>query len=435
MPSARPTPSANSQEARLFCEDELVVALPYERLVRDRLRQWRAVPVMTEQDVDPRLGLARVRIDPVAAAGYLRASRQDWAVKALNRIEQDRPEALELELVMACLRGYFAMRYDGWVPTLGKNRVLSRLTGSYVIDGGGTRRGPVPVPHYVIDGGGGPGEPRSETAAGVIALRGRAPGSGVRVGVVDTRLGQHPWLSGGYIAPAEELLPLQSEEPLPWQAQHATFVTGLILRQAPGAVVELRGALDDTARADSWSVARIIADLADSDTDVVNLSLGCSTEDGRPPLVLSAALGALGPRTVVVAAAGNHGRGRDAAPPCWPAALDNVIAVGALDGGQSAAFSPHAPWVDAMAPGIDVVSTSTVDGPDGALFARWSGTSFAAAAVSGAIAAATTQAGSAGRAWNDLRREAPKDSHRRPKIVLRTLSGWPPDHPASRADP
>jgi membrane-anchored mycosin MYCP len=312
--------------------------------------------------------------------------------------------------------------------------VMSRLTGSYVIDGGGSRRGPKPVPHYVIDGGGGAGGPQPQRPAGVVGVRGRAPGSGIRVGVVDTRLAQHPWLAGGYVAPADELLPVHSDSTLPWQAQHATFVTGLILRQAPGAVVELRSGLDDHATTDSWTVARVIADLADGATDVVNLSLGCSTEDGRPPLVLSAALAALGPRTVVVAAAGNHGT--VAAPvPCWPAALDNVIAVGALDDGGAAAFSPEAPWVDAMAPGVDVVSTSTVDGEDGALFARWSGTSFAAAAVTGAIAAGTIESGSAGQAWDRLRHDAPKDAHGRPKVALRHVSGWPPDNPPAKGEP
>jgi subtilisin family serine protease len=87
----------------------------------------------------------------------------------------------------------------------------------------------------------------------------------------------------------------------------------------------------------------------------------------------------------------------------WPAAFDKVISVGACDDkGDAADFSPDAPWVDLLAPGVDVSSTYLVgevtvkcSGHDGGHggpvdfdgFAVWSGTSFAAATVSGVIAA------------------------------------------------
>jgi hypothetical protein len=84
--------------------------------------------------------------------------------------------------------------------------------------------------------------------------------------------------------------------------------------------------------------------------------------------------------------------------PIWPGAFDEVIAVGATDGDELAAFSPRTPWVDLTAPGVGVESTyltgqvksasSTQRSPlkfNG--FAYWNGTSFAAAAVSGAVAA------------------------------------------------
>jgi membrane-anchored mycosin MYCP len=77
-----------------------------------------------------------------------------------------------------------------------------------------------------------------------------------------------------------------------------------------------------------------------------------------------------------------------------------VVAVGAHDGaGQLAAFSPDVPWLDLLAPGIDVVSTflpgevtSTEGGKTSTLdfgrgYARWRGSSFAAAAVTGEIVA------------------------------------------------
>ena len=182
-------------------------------------------------------------------------------------------------------------------------------------------------------------------------------------------------------------------------AGHATFVTGLILSQAPGAVVEIYRVLDDEGIADSWSVAQRIARAGQEGLDVLNLSFVCFTDDGQPPLALATAIDRVPANTVVVAAAGNQGSAPEIARrrPAWPAALDDVVAVGAarVRGGGRAAFSPDQPWVDALACGVDLVSTyligSVSESPGSAVrfegYAQWSGTSFAAALVSGAIAA------------------------------------------------
>jgi subtilisin family serine protease len=102
---------------------------------------------------------------------------------------------------------------------------------------------------------------------------------------------------------------------------------------------------------------------------------------------------ALTERAVVVACAGNQASDR----PFWPAALDGVVAVAALDGDERAWFSNHGPWVDACAPGTDVTSCFVrFDGPLGRPggpdpdeytgYATWSGTSFAAPVAAGLIA-------------------------------------------------
>jgi subtilisin family serine protease len=159
-----------------------------------------------------------------------------------------------------------------------------------------------------------------------------------------------------------------------------------------------------------------MAEFADTSVDILNLSFGCYTDDGQPPLVLAKAVSLLSPKILLVAAAGNHGNIEQlwaagdplAAPwtanltnktPVWPAAFAQVTAVGATDGqGKPAAFSPEVPWVDVTAQGVDVESTY-LDGqvslsqPGGNQietfygYARWQGTSFAAATVSGAVAA------------------------------------------------
>ena len=102
----------------------------------------------------------------------------------------------------------------------------------------------------------------------------------------------------------------------------------------------------------------------------MNLSFGCYTDDGEPPLVLARAVSLVSAEILLVAAAGNHGnidelkkqgdlkdaswaRGLTPKTPVWPAAFDEVIAVGATD----APFSPQTPWVDLTAPGMNVVST------------------------------------------------------------------------------
>ena len=75
-------------------------------------------------------------------------------------------------------------------------------------------------------------------------------------------------------------------------------------------------------------------------------------------MAVATAMAAMGqqPR-VVVAAAGNHGKSR----PFWPAAFDQVLAVGAVDERSGkwtrAAYSNHGPWVDATARGSNLQST------------------------------------------------------------------------------
>jgi subtilisin family serine protease len=165
-------------------------------------------------------------------------------------------------------------------------------------------------------------------------------------------------------------------------------------------------------------VAQHLVRYANSGADVLTAAFGCFTVDGKPPLVLERAIARLTPTVVVVAAAGNYGGGpadgsADRLPqpktPIWPAAFESVVAVGAADdNGKAAEFSPQVPWVDLIAPGVKVTSDFLqgdvrivlTDEKTGAQreevrrfdgTAVWSGTSFAAAAVSGALAAQTVR--------------------------------------------
>ena len=79
--------------------------------------------------------------------------------------------------------------------------------------------------------------------------------------------------------------------------------------------------------------------------DVIIMSLGCYTADGGPPPLADTIAANVGPGTVVVASAGNETSAR----PQYPAALPNVVSVGALGPTGRAWFSNYGPWVDACA--------------------------------------------------------------------------------------
>ena len=151
--------------------------------------------------------------------------------------------------------------------------------------------------------------------------------------------------------------------------------------------------------------------LVQAGANVINMSIGCTTEDNKPPFAMRAAVDRLRDRAVFVAAAGNYDRQKPGpkrqTPPSRPAALDGVLAVGSEDAnGQLSFFSPGQPWVDLVTNGRDVSSTFPKDQTvryelkDGKIVKKpfsgtaiWSGTSFAAAAVAGRIATLASRSG------------------------------------------
>jgi Subtilase family len=230
----------------------------------------------------------------------------------------------------------------------------------------------------------------------------------VTVAVLDTGMSPHPWYASAdwYAAQGAEVaevLDADLDHELDAQAGHGTFIAGVVLRHAPGARIRARRVLGGDGVGDELDVLRALAWLGDR-ADIVNLSFGCHTIDDRPSPLVAQAVAALGRRAVIVACAGNHGSDR----PFWPAALKDVTAVAALDGDDRAAFSGYGWWVDACAPGVGVRSCF-VSFEDFRGYASWSGTSFAAPAVAGAIAnlAATEDlpaAVAAGRVLDPARR-------------------------------
>ena len=176
-------------------------------------------------------------------------------------------------------------------------------------------------------------------------------------------------------------------------AGHGTFIAGIIEQIAPGCELQVHGLLSGYGDATEDDVAFVLESLAsapEGPPQLLNLSFGgyALVEMAR----LGEAVRALQVAgTIVVASAGNDATCR----PSFPAAFPDVVSVAALGPHGAAYFTNYGPWVRACAPGVDVVSsffTSWVS-PSGedeeyAEWVRWSGTSFAAPAVVGALARA-----------------------------------------------
>jgi hypothetical protein len=422
-------------ERNAWYTHELVVVMEHRPEVLRVLERWKVgYAYQTEENESRDLGLALIPLlddteamDRAVAAGVKREAAEHTAVADLVKKATGRAGAAGtvdaavdahldslqsgMDRLLWALRTTFAGRNAGWMPTLGKNRL-----------GGDVEGGNGHISHTSLT------SPEESEWRPEQKTRPTEPGLGVRVGVLDTSMSPHPWLAGGLVGPSVGFL--APEGPYPAEAGHGTFVAGLVMQGAPGCVIEFRKVLsDEDGTATSWDVAKKIVELGRSGVDVLNLSLGCYTEDGQPPLVLATAIDRLDPDIVVVAAAGNHGN--DPVPaderrkPAWPAALDDVIAVGSADAyGVLSWFSPReVPWIDVLAPGEQVGSTflqGRVDGIDAAPtsssgdtpgfngFAAWTGSSFAAALVSGAIAARTVPGQRPAReAWRTLLEEGP----------------------------
>ena len=279
-------------------------------------------------------------------------------------------------------------------------------------------------------------------------------GEGVLVGVVDTGMRSHPWLEGGYLASPQDFETYDAhglEHGVRDRAGHGTFITGLILQQAQAAGVWVERALEPVGTGLVSVVATAALVLAERGVDVLNLSLGCFDDEPGAQLVMAELLQTLhrvNPDLVVVAAAGNiQGQDGPQEPAVfWPAALPGVLAVGSAEPVGSAKrqagedeqagadqggadqggaeqggswrwtpWSNRGPWVDLAAPGTDLLSTylydrrAVDDPPEGQRarllyrgWARWSGTSFSAAIVTGVLAATMQEHGSTAReaaAW------------------------------------
>lgn len=202
-----------------------------------------------------------------------------------------------------------------------------------------------------------------------------ASGENVRVAVVDTAVDEtHPALKDA-IAGMFDAMP-----DVPVAARdHGTSVAGLIAGTgafrgiAPGASIYHARAFEG-GRSTTDIILAALDWAAGQDVRIINMSFVGPRND----LLEAACTNARGLGLLLVAAAGNNGPN---APWGYPAAYDGVIAVTATD--EDDKLMPRAnrgPYVFVSAPGVDMLA------PIGGGSDLVTGTSFAAAIVSGAIA-------------------------------------------------
>ncbi|MEZ2328565.1 S8 family serine peptidase [Mesorhizobium sp. RCC_202] len=203
----------------------------------------------------------------------------------------------------------------------------------------------------------------------------QASGENVRVAVIDTGIDDTNPALAGVIAQQFDAMPNVPIE----KRDHGTSVDGLIAGvgplegMAPGAKIYHARAFEG-GKSTMDVILSALDWAAEQDVRIINMSFVGPEND----LLGSACRNARALGIVLVAAAGNNG---PKAPYGYPAAFDGVIAVTATDAKDG--LMPQAnrgAYVFISAPGVEMVA------PSGAGSDVVTGTSFAAAIVSGAIA-------------------------------------------------
>ena len=332
--------------------------IPQGALPRPTLSGLEPLPVLNEKDLEPgELLLA-----------WTRAADADAGIEEVQRRYQQRPvRRVELPALGWSLAIY-RLRTNREAAEL--RLLLLRLHPHWLADFNARYRALANARLYA----------RTRVGAPVVARM--EAGSGVRVGILDG-----PVAAGGALAHhSVDVRSFLGADDRAAPDNHGTAIAALIAGWdrgssfagvAPGAelsvgvVLRRRGSTEDTTLS---AVLEGFDWLLSQRSRVVNLSLG-----GPPNRLLAAAVTVASRKSVVVvAAAGNDGPN---AEPVYPAAYPGVIAVTATDSVDR--IYPQAnrgSYLLLSAPGVDVWA------PDGGSGHYATGTSFAAAIVTGAVA-------------------------------------------------
>ena len=184
-------------------------------------------------------------------------------------------------------------------------------------------------------------------------------GEDVTVAVLDTGIAEHVDLSECWSK--DSVFNCSDSES--WEDKssgHGTHVAGIIAGSdndfgvvgvAPKCKVIPIKVLNDDGSGSFETIAAGLKKAIDLNVDIINMSLGSSSEP--PKFIHDLILEAVSKGIVVIAAAGNDSKSVN-----YPARYDEVIAVAALDaGGRLATFTSKDETVDIVAPGVDIYST------------------------------------------------------------------------------
>ena len=411
-------------------KDQIVVATDHLDLVGRELGSGAIVSTVPNS----RLGLTLVTLADPAAAGRMLEQR-----RIAEFPDAPAPEVGEdPDRVLAELRLLSERRYCGWVPTLGKNRTLDGVEFK-------------PYTH-------GFDKPTPARRPEPVTGRAEVHGEKVRVGLFDTRIAAHEQLEGSYLADAGRAWSPRPRTGRPrlWWEGHATFIAGIIRRHAPSAVLDVRTALlrePDGGRRSGWTMPPV--DLRRAPRRVPGRGrrgaqpVGRGGHRRRPAPARPASARSRSsrrawsssPRPATTAWAVSPTRQRTKAglpargAALFPAALDDVLAVGALDGGVPAGWTRRSPRAGrtrrrrrrgstcsrresrpsaptSATPAGRRSSCATPTGTRSCVdfdgWASWSGTSFAAGEITGEVAALLAQGLTAPEAVAEVRRRNPR---------------------------
>ena len=227
-------------------------------------------------------------------------------------------------------------------------------------------------------------------------------GAGVRVYIADTGLlldarSHHSWLAGVRYE-KDPLSPEFTGGLLKPYAGHGTFVAGVMRCIAPAADIYVGNVFQTGGSALEADFVTDLQKALHRGTDIFHLSCASTTRKNLQLLSFWTWLKQLRQYKgiVCVAPAGNSGSRR----PHWPGASPEVTSVGALaaDWRSRAGFSNYGGWVDAYAPGRNLINAYASGkfvcdmvpylGQVRHFYgmAQWSGTSFSSPIVTGLIA-------------------------------------------------
>ena len=228
--------------------------------------------------------------------------------------------------------------------------------------------------------------------------------SGITIAVADTGVDStHPDLSSKVVAGYDFV---NNDSDPSDDEGHGTHVAGIaaaatnnsrgVAGVSWGSMIMPLKVLDSSGRGTHSQIASGIQWAADNGADIINLSLGGSSSSSTLENAVSYAYSA---GCLLVAAAGNEYE--DGNPTSYPAALDHVMAVGAVGHeDEHASYSNTGHYLDVAAPGGNPTGSSDSDPNHWIASTYWQGSGYSYVMVVGTSQACPHVAGLAALVWS-----------------------------------